>query len=154
MTTYKIVKTCFALTCLLAMTEACSLHCPQTAPRVCGSDGRTYDDECHLKISNGFTWDCRVPNGVHVVHEGPCDGHPDTCAVSNSGKECIFPFTYFGVTYNGCVEDSSNPGLRWCSTKVDSDGNHVLRQNEFGYCAANCPNHTGRRFAKLPPRPI
>ena len=88
MTTNKIVNPFFALTCLLAMTVAClacfassglrstgacSLRCPRDSPLVCGSDGRTYNDECHLKKSNGVNAMCRVENGVYVVHEGPCD---------------------------------------------------------------------------------
>lgn len=82
--TYKIINSFFALICLLAMTgacnyhglrhtEACSLRCPRSFPLVCGSDGRTYYDKCHLKIVNGVNVMCQVENGVYVVYEGPCD---------------------------------------------------------------------------------
>ena len=34
------------------------------------------------------------------------------------------------------VDDKSK---RWCSTKVDSHGNHIAHQNQYGHCANNCP---------------
>ena len=39
------------------------------------------------------------------------------------GGQCVFPFIYNGITYFGCtLEGNDQP---WCSTEVDSDGNHV-----------------------------
>ena len=163
--------------------KSCRLNCDEgdKLTPVCGTDGLFYQSECKLKEKALCNNDDTIadPDAGFSINEYESmrcikkdDVTSGTCATilgstwppiegpwaeftSNQiGKECIFPFTYFGVTYNGCVEDSSHPaGLHWCSTKVDSDGNHVLRQNEFGYCAANCPKHTGRRFGKLPPRP-
>ena len=42
----------------------------------------------------------------------------------------------------GCPVDQENPSKRWCSTKVDSRGNHIVNQNEFGFCANDCPEHS------------
>ena len=39
----------------------------------------------------------------------------------------------------GCPIDHKDNSKRWCSTKVDSEGNHIANQNEYGYCADDCP---------------
>ena len=35
--------------------------------------------------------------------------------------------------------DPDDGTKHWCSTKVDSSGNHIVNQNEYGYCSKNCP---------------
>ena len=60
----------------------------------------------------------------------------------NPGKPCIFPFTFKGVTYNGCAPEVKSE--TWCSTKVDKNGKHVTGQSEYGVCSNSCPNQTGR----------
>ena len=83
------------------------------------------------------------------------------------GKPCIFPFTFNGVTYNGCptfrdtldikikslmIIPDSYLNRRWCSTKVDKNGNHMngnqifnpegnfrLDDNYWGVCDRSCP---------------
>ena len=57
----------------------------------------------------------------------PCPG----CKTSgglNPGKPCIFPFKFEGKTYFGCPPEPDAPGKTWCSTKVDSFGNHVVKK--------------------------
>ena len=39
----------------------------------------------------------------------------------------------------GCPIDPDDNTKYWCSTKVDSNGNHVVNQSEYGYCSRNCP---------------
>ena len=42
-------------------------------------------------------------------------------------KLCVFPFKYYGVTYNGCTSiDYSEP---WCSVATDDNGNYVFNTN-------------------------
>jgi len=60
------------------------------------------------------------------------------------GKQCVFPFTFYGVTYTGCAEwmyGGQYMGKRWCSTRTDSNGEHVDGQGEYGICADSCQNN-------------
>ena len=46
--------------------------------------------------------------------------------------------------YLGCTVDHEDNSKKWCSTKVDSNSNHIVNQNEYGYCADNCPISSGK----------
>ena len=61
-------------------------------------------------------------------------------------KECKLPFTFYNVTYNGCPPDYNNTSQSWCSTKVDSNGNHVAGIGNFGICSSECPRGTGKNI--------
>merc|ERR1719219_550576 len=93
-----------------------------------------------VRFSRKCVWKYRRNRGWRCVPSRPCltvgGPFPD-----QAGKKCIFPFTWKGVTYNGCPVDPQESTERWCSTKVDSAGNHVTGEKEFGYCASNCPKH-------------
>merc|ERR1712243_353491 len=44
------------------------------------------------------------------------------------GSQCVFPFSFQGVSYNGCAEwvyGGEFSGKAWCSTLVDALGEHV-----------------------------
>ena len=59
---------------------------------------------------------------------------------TKDGKNCEFPFTYLGVTYiSGCPVDPIDPKETWCSTKTDSNGNHVNGVGSYGFCMDDCP---------------
>ncbi|XP_068215535.1 LOW QUALITY PROTEIN: uncharacterized protein [Palaemon carinicauda] len=47
---------------------------------------------------------------------------------TSTGEKCIFPFTYEGRTYNGCV--TLGYERPFCATKIDGEGNLLER----GYC--------------------
>ena len=47
---------------------------------------------------------------------------------------CVFPFEFEGTTYHSC---SWEDGTRWCSTKVDENGQHL--KGNWGNCESNCP---------------
>ena len=79
-----------------------------------------------------------------AVGTGAC--YSSTCVTLSSessggqpaGEECIFPFTVSsGATFYNCEETrgfiESDPDP-WCSTQVDSDGNHVNGQSQWGFC--------------------
>ena len=46
-------------------------------------------------------------------------------------KKCIFPWTYNGMTYDGCANPNNANNL-WCATKVYA--NSQLVEEEWGYC--------------------
>jgi len=59
------------------------------------------------------------------------NGHPnDDCFVveteSNETKKCIFPFTYFGVKYHGCIDKYVEQF--WCATQVDDNLDYMEGQ--------------------------
>jgi len=69
----------------------------------------------------------------------------DTCLTTSDSKDpgakCVFPFKYKGKTYTGCPPVLGNPGRTWCSTKTDSDGNHVSGGGNFGFCSSHCKSN-------------
>ena len=54
-------------------------------------------------------------------------------------QQCVFPFNFDGVTYDGCIfVGTAYPGETrpWCSTQTDGNGDHVMGQGKWGYCSA------------------
>jgi len=51
----------------------------------------------------------------------------------------VFPFTYHGHVHTECTLDGGF-ARPWCSTQVDSNGNHVV--GAWGDCPASCPTET------------
>ena len=86
---------------------------------------------------------CRIQEGVLKVRLFP---PPRTircvfCRTKSGpspNQPCIFPFTWNGKTYNGCPIDPEDSSQRWCSTKVDSNGKHIIGQGNWGHCNSNC----------------
>merc|ERR1711963_293246 len=65
------------------------------------------------------------------------------------GKQCVFPFKFQGVTYNGCAEwiyGGEHHGSTWCSTKVDANGEHLDGVSEWGICPDSCSKHNSLDF--------
>ena len=58
-----------------------------------------------LFLSFPLTFSSAIGNCEVVTVSGPDTGSP-----------CIFPFTFQGVTYTECAEDTDG---KWCSTEVD-----------------------------------
>ena len=60
---------------------------------------------------------------------------------------CIFPFNYKGKDYKACTNFGHTQ--HWCSTKVDTNGNHI--DGQWGDCGELCPKVEGKcsRYFKL-----
>ena len=56
----------------------------------------------------------------------------------SANQPCIFPFKWSGKTYNSCPVDPDDSNETWCSTKTDSDGNHITGQGLWGQCGPKC----------------
>ena len=67
----------------------------------------------------------------------------DTCVAVNGPQQnspCIFPFKYKGKDYEACTDFEHTQ--YWCSTKVDTNGNHI--DGQWGDCGVLCPNVEGK----------
>ena len=60
-----------------------------------------------------------------------------TISGKDINKPCIFPFKIFGREYNGCLDNEDSTS--WCSTKLDTNGNHLIGKGFWGICSKNCP---------------
>ena len=60
----------------------------------------------------------------------------------DSGARCVFPFTYKGRTYRGCILVDADDNIPWCSTLTDNTGQHVGGQGKWGHCPATCNKDT------------
>ncbi len=69
-------------------------------------------------------------------------GPPMDCFTTRSSPQpnarCRFPFKYKGITRYGCIDEQDPDGRFWCSTQVDSNGNHVTGKGFWGYCRTEC----------------
>jgi hypothetical protein len=50
-----------------------SLKCDENENLVCGSDGKTYINECILNLTA-----CNSKLGIHVLHSGSCESKTDS----------------------------------------------------------------------------
>ena len=71
------------------------------------------------------------------------DQSTDCLAVGGpgDGKPCVFPFEFDGTTYSTCtnrIKHVTN-NLPWCSTKVNTRGEHISGQGNWGNCDKTCP---------------
>merc|ERR1719481_105680 len=66
-------------------------------------------------------------NNNHITgHWGDCDLAslcPDIGCETKKGAKCAFPFNHKGVTHTECTKKGHHSP--WCSTKTDSNNNHI-----------------------------
>ena len=69
--------------------------------------------------------------------------YKEICKTDEDGPQkqvpCVFPFRWYGRLHTGCTWISEENNKQWCSTKVDSKGDHVIGAEQWGYCGAHCP---------------
>merc|ERR1712008_549454 len=59
---------------------------------------------------------------------------------TESGRRCIFPFSYKGRTYNQCTTDSSHNGKAWCAYGLKNrySGDIEANTRELEDCQQSC----------------
>ena len=84
-----------------------------------------------------FKWENYDCNELELEDESTL-AYP-ICHISHcrtlSGKFCTFPFKYSGRSYSSCITLGMD-GTPWCSTNVDSEGNHIYGFEEA--CDPSC----------------
>merc|ERR1719402_883266 len=99
---------------------------------------RHIDGKCYQKNTRGWCEEGQILK-IYNPEPGECRTKQTSKKNMRSNGACIFPWTHRSKTYDGCKDDPENPGETWCSTKVDSDGNHVTGEDEWGLCGDGCP---------------
>jgi len=56
-----------------------------------------------------------------------------------SGRPCVFPFTYNGVTYRECAPPVATVTQPWCSTQTHPNSTHISGAGKYGTCPSSCP---------------
>lgn len=57
----------------------------------------------------------------------------------SSGRPCVFPFTYNGVTYRECAPPVASVTQPWCSTQTHPNSTHISGAGKYGTCPSSCP---------------
>jgi len=150
-----MLRIIFTLCAFVYFTDALScLPCRQAPCETptCCSSGKLTLDACGCcqvcaKAQNetcGGPWDTsgHCATGLNCLKQ--CECKATVFLPSNGGpaltkeKECIFPFTYRGKTYNQCTRDHAlSKGRAWCATKVDARGN--VNDVNRADCNMGCP---------------
>ena len=82
-----------------------------------------------------------------IIKEKGCKtigGYNPNAPNATIGARCIFPFKFEGKMNYGCVcSGQTFCEYLWCSTKVDSTGNHIEGHEgqNWGYCPKNYPEN-------------
>jgi len=148
--------------CDTSSSSRCPVETPVcTMERLCGArcrSGETWQVDCNTCIctSKGYTQctenTCSTNNNNNNNNNNA--SQCKTISGPSVGKACVFPFSWAGKTYTACtpwIWGGSNQGNLWCSTRTDSDGNHVNGEGEYGFCSAACNDDVdisgiGQRF--------
>merc|ERR1711970_856255 len=108
--------------------------------------GRRFHECTLYETTNGRPW-CAYQVDIfgealrgHYCDTSVCPAEEEACVTESGpgrGKQCKFPFTYQGRTYNSCARwtwKGRHYGKYWCSTRTDRFGNHVSGGRHFGFC--------------------
>ena len=54
-----------------------------------------------------------------------------------------------GTVYTSCTADHDPGAELWCSTRVDTRGEHVPNGGHWGFCGDTCQGHAGDTHAEI-----
>ena len=95
----------------------CCLNSYQCESDTKGIETTNYQSECQY-LRNSRT----KSNGIH-----------------KQAGQCVFPFTYHGMSYYKCTVFTDSNCFRWCATLVDSNNVYIKKSGLWGYCDNTCP---------------
>ncbi|KAL5014686.1 hypothetical protein ScPMuIL_008956, partial [Solemya velum] len=102
-------------------------HCSDAFEPVCGSDGRSYTNECHLRYEN-----CEKKTNIRIAHSGLCDGCQDqrcefyaVCESDGKQASCVCPTDCVRTQAKVCGTDGKTY-MNECKLRVAS-----CRQQKF-----------------------
>ena len=80
-----------------------------------------------------------VPTELEAAATSDCK----TVSGYSSDVECVFPFTFDGITHSTCTihGNADSEEKPWCSTKVDIHGVYI--EGNWGVCSPECPVEDG-----------
>ena len=61
-----------------------------------------------------------------------------TCGGTAKGAKCVFPFEYYGNTYNSCTRTDDLDDLLWCATESVFENNRKWGHCDCGQCFDGC----------------
>ncbi|XP_040577589.1 epididymal sperm-binding protein 1 [Lepeophtheirus salmonis] len=113
-------------------------------------DGVTYNS-CADDANNGIKWCATSLNDNKEANTyGNCKSDCKDEIIGSTTKkplgnqckttqevDCVFPFIYYGITYNSCT-DIANNDVKWCATSVYESN----EANGFGNCKVDCKDYT------------
>ncbi|CAG5128381.1 unnamed protein product, partial [Candidula unifasciata] len=148
----------------------CSYICPTEMNLVCGTDGRTYSNQCLLRKQA-----CKSRKEIRVLYNGKCSpennpcnqlrcGPEEECSIDRTGKAaCICPPVCEPVLRRVCGNDSTTYDnecelrRRSCQEKVyvvvkhpGHCGPDYICQNHFCDYGAVCTEHNGKPVCQCP----
>ncbi|XP_066499355.1 uncharacterized protein [Hoplias malabaricus] len=93
-------------------------------------EGRSYSTCITEGRTDGLPWCATTDDYDKDKKYGFCPSELlFTFGGNSDGAECVFPFTFLGVKYDGCTTEGRSDGYRWCATTANFDVD-----KKYGFC--------------------